>query len=335
MKATLQIRHSVRPWVETAQARIAIGVSGGADSMALALGTIAEARETGVEVIAVIIDHDLQEGSGEVAQTAREQLLSHGISRVIIKKVKVDLTDGMEASARRARYGAFDEVIAEIDPDFFFLAHTLNDQAESVLLGLARGSGTKSLSGMPQVNEKFVRPLLEIDRSVTEQACLENAVDPWSDPHNRDRSYTRVRVRHEILPLMEELLGPGIIDALGRSATILRQDSQALDGYAHEFLSGLPGLSGAAEGALDSGEKLELSVDDLAQLPVAVRVRVLRSAIARAGAPLGSLSAQHLAPVEALVTDWHGQGAISLPGGVKVERISGRLSFLPQPTLGA
>jgi tRNA(Ile)-lysidine synthase len=322
MKATLQIRQAVRPWVYSAQTRIAIGVSGGADSMALACATILEAKQSGIDLIAVIVDHNLQEGSDRVAEFAAQQLFAAGISSVIIKKVDVELTDGIEASARRARYLAFQEVIDEINPNYFLLAHTLNDQAESVLLGLARGSGTKSLSAMAEVNGKFIRPLLAITRDVTLASCVENSVQVWSDPHNEDPAYLRVRVRNEILPLMEERIGPGIIAALGRSATILRQDSEALDFYANQFLESSAGQE------LERGQ---LQVQELAALPAAVRMRVLRAAIFRAGAPLGSLSADHLAPIEALVTDWHGQGRISLPGGVKVERISGRLSFLVQP----
>ena len=317
MKATLALRQAVRPWIAQAEARVAIGVSGGADSLALAAAVALEAQPQKIEVIAVVVDHGLQESSDQVALTAKSQLEQLGISYVIIKRVQVERVDGIEASARRARYAAFEEVIKEHQPDYFFLAHTINDQAESVLLGLARGSGSKSLAGMQEVNGIYVRPLLGIERATTEAACAEQKIDAWQDPHNEDSSYTRVRVRKEILPLMEKLLGPGIIAALGRTAALVRQDVQALDGYAQAFLA-------------QSNPSL-LSVEELADLPVAVRARVLREAIFRAGAPEGSLSAAHLAPVEALITDWHGQGVISLPGGVKVERISGRLSFLNQP----
>ena len=317
MKATLALRQAVRPWITQAEARVAIGVSGGADSLALAAAVALEAQPQNIEVIAVVVDHGLQESSARIALTAKSQLEQLGISHVIIKTVQVELVDGVEASARRARYGAFEEVIKEHHPDYFFLAHTLNDQAESVLLGLARGSGSKSLAGMQEVNGIYVRPLLGIERATTEAACAEQKIEAWQDPHNEDLSYTRVRVRQEILPLMEKLLGPGIIAALGRTAAIVRQDSEALDGYAQAFLA--------------QSTFSVLSVEELAALPAAVRARVLREAIFRAGAPEGSLSAAHLAPVEALITDWHGQGVISLPGGVKVERISGRLSFLNQP----
>ncbi len=314
MKATLAIRQAVRPWVQRADARILLGVSGGADSMALAVATLLECKTTGVDLVAIIIDHQLQDLSAQVAAEAREQLLRIGFESVEIVPVAVDMVDGMEASARRARYQAFSVAISKYQPDFFFLAHTKNDQAESVLLGLARGSGTRSLSGIAEVNAPFVRPLLEIERSTTEATCTENGISPWVDPQNLDRHYARVRVRHEVLPVLEANLGPGISDALVRSAKILREDADALDLLAAQYLSGND----------------PLVVEKLAELPKAIRVRVLRLAIYSAGAPEGSISADHIAPVEALVTDWHGQGVISLPGGVKVVRISGRLSLLQQ-----
>ena len=186
-----------------------------------------------------------------------------------------------------------------------------------MLLGLARGSGTRSLSGMADVNGRYIRPLLGISRSETEKCCVENGVEYWSDPHNSNHEFTRVKVRENILPLMELEIGPGITDALVRSAKILREDADALDQLATEFLSNHPAIAGFA-------------IADLLALKKAIRSRVLRAGIYAAGAPSGSITADHLAPVEALVTDWHGQGEVSLPGGVKVARISGRLSLLPQ-----
>jgi tRNA(Ile)-lysidine synthase len=316
VKATLAIRQAVRPWVQSAEHRILLGVSGGADSLALAIGTIAEAKAAGVELVAIIIDHQLQDGSNLVAEQTAATLKNLGFTSIEILPVNVEITDGMESSARRARYEAFDGAIAKYNPDYFFLAHTLNDQAESVLLGLARGSGTRSLSGIAEVNGKYIRPLLGVDRATTEAACTENQVVAWIDPHNSDPSYLRVKVRQEILPLMENRLGPGIVEALARSAGILREDADALDQIAGEYLAKVGGA--------------DLTVESLEQLPKAIRIRVLRSAIYQSGAPTGSLSAEHLAPVEALVTNWHGQGEISLPGGVKVARISGRLSLSRQ-----
>ena len=313
MKSTLVLRQAVKPWLEKASARILIGVSGGADSLALALATYQEASHHGVEVIALIIDHGLQEGSDKTANSAAENLRKIGIINIEIVRVHVEIIDGLEASARRARYSAFDAAIVKYSPDYFFLAHTKNDQAESVLLGLARGSGTRSLSGMAEENEIYIRPILQIDRSTTEEVCRENNLSPWIDPHNSDESYARVRVRKNILPILENDLGPGIIDALSRSARILREDADALDQYADDFLK--------------AKTSQDLDVELLATLPKAVRSRVLRRVILAAGAPSGSITADHVAAVEALITAWHGQGEVSLPGGVKVGRISGRLSL--------
>jgi len=316
MKSTLAIRQAVRPWVQNAQLRILIGVSGGADSLALAIGTLAECKSADLDLVAIVIDHQLQEGSAKVAEHTSQQLLDLGFTNVEVMKVNVEVIDGMESSARRARYSAFDEAIAKYQPDYFFLAHTKNDQAESVLLGLARGSGTRSLSGIAEVNGIFIRPLLGVDRAMTEEVCVENGITPWIDPHNSDSSYARVRVRREILPLMEREIGPGIVDALARSAGILREDADALDELATEYLAGQ--------------DPQDLAVEPLRKIPKALRIRVLRRAIYLAGAPMGSLSADHLLPIEALITNWHGQGEISLPGGVKVLRISGRLSLSQQ-----
>ena len=311
MKATLEIRQAVRPWVQKSVARILIGVSGGADSMALALATIAEAKGPQVEVIAIIVDHQLQRGSGDVALRTKQTLLMKGCDRVEIYPVEVVLIDGMESSARRARYQAFDQAIDAYKPEYFLLGHTKNDQAETVLMGLARGSGTRSLSGIATENGKFIRPMLEITRDRTVTACEENQISPWEDPHNSDSQYLRVRARTSVLPLMEEQLGPGIVDGLARSARILREDADALDLIADELFATL--------------QFRDIEVSALEALPKAIRMRILRSAIYEAGAPSGALGADHLTPVEALVSDWHGQGVISLPGGVKVERISGRL----------
>ena len=313
MNSTLVLRQAVKPWLEKASARILIGVSGGADSLALALATYQEASHHGVEVIALVIDHGLQEGSDNTAQSAAENLRKIGIINIEIVRVHVEIIDGLEASARRARYEAFDNAIAKHSPDYFFLAHTKNDQAENVLLGLARGSGTRSMSGMAEENGIYIRPILHIDRSTTEDVCRENNLIPWIDPHNSDESYARVRVRKNILPILENNLGPGIVDALARSARISREDADALDQYADDFLK--------ARGAED------LDIELLARLTKAVRSRVLRRVILAAGAPSGSITADHVASVEALITAWHGQGEVSLPGGVKVGRISGRLSL--------
>lgn len=313
-KAFSEVRGAVRSALEHLQpgSKIGIAVSGGADSMALAAATKMESAEGAHQLTALIVDHRLQAGSGQIALNAKSALEGLGIDQVIILEVDVEITDGLESSARRARYGALERYAKENSLDFILLGHTKNDQAEGVLLGLARGSGTRSLSGMSGHKGIFLRPLLHIERATTMQCCSDLGITYWQDPHNEDDRFTRVRVR-KLLVEMEREIGPGIVEALARSADLLRDDADALDAIAKEFFD-----------TIDPGD---IDVVSLARLPRAVRSRVLRMAIYAAGAPAGSLSADHIAPIEALVSDWHGQGPSSLPGGVKVERKSGRLSL--------
>ena len=313
--ALLELRQAVRFWFEKLEpnSKVCIGVSGGADSLALAAAAKLESKNFSIDLVAVIVDHGLQANSAEIAEFAKQQLIKLGFQDIFVGRASVQITDGLEASARRARYKVFQQAIETYTPNTFLLGHTKNDQAEGVLLGLARGSGTKSLSGMQEVSGIFVRPLLGIDRATTEIACHESNIEYWVDPHNSNQDFTRVRVRENILPLLENEIGPGIIDALARSAKILREDATALDEWAESvFRQVMP---------------MDIEISILDGLPVAVRSRVLRMAIYAAGAPAGSISAAHLEPIEAFVSDWRGQGHTSLPGGVKVCRISGRLSL--------
>ncbi len=314
--ATVAIRSAVRDCLSNCSAgdTVLVAVSGGADSLALAAALVPETKNLLINLIGVTIDHQLQKNSGEQAAKAVAQLSELGITQVEIVKVDVKLIDGLEASARRARYAALDAAAEKHNAKLIFLGHTLNDQAESVLLGLARGSGARSLSGMARCTGKYCRPLLDITRSETLAACAENKLIPWVDPHNSDSQFARVRVRTEALPKLEESIGPGITEALARSADLLRDDADALDGWATKVAADL--------------DLSDLEITHLADLPKAVRTRLLRMAIYAAGAPMGSITADHVASVEAFVTSWHGQGACSLPGGVKVSRISGRLSLL-------
>ena len=314
--ATVAIRSAVRECLSGCSAgdTVLVAVSGGADSLALAAALVLESKNALINLVCVTIDHQLQKNSGEQATKVLAQLSQLGISQTDIVKVDVEMIDGLEASARRARYAALDDVAEKHNAKVIFLGHTLNDQAESVLLGLARGSGARSLSGMARCAGKYCRPLLEITRSETLAACAENNLIPWVDPHNSDSQFARVRVRTDALPKLEESIGPGITEALARSADLLRDDADALDGWATQVAADI--------------DLADLEITLLADLPKAVRTRLLRKAIYAAGAPMGSITAEHVASVEALVTSWHGQGACSLPGGVKVCRISGRLSLL-------
>jgi tRNA(Ile)-lysidine synthase len=317
--ALLELRNAVRPFLEnlTAGDCALVAVSGGADSLALAYALIKEGPDLAINLIAVTVDHQLQSGSADQAAKVQAELKAMGYQEVIIEKVSVKEKSGLEADARTARYAALDAVAHAYGATQVFLGHTRDDQAETVLLGLARGSGTRSLAGMAVINGKYARPFLQLTREQTVQACQEAKLNPWNDPHNENAKFSRVRVRNSVLPVMESEIGPGIAAALARSAAILRDDADALDEMAQAVISRV--------------DLRDLDCAALAELPRAIRSRVLRAAIYAAGAPSGTLSADHLSAVELLVTSWHGQGEVSVPGGVKVARISGRLSLLARP----
>jgi tRNA(Ile)-lysidine synthase len=317
-QASVAIRNAVREELQRCEAGdcILVAVSGGADSLALAYATLIESAPLAIRAVAVTIDHQLQEKSSEQAAKVEKQVKAMGYQDVVVAKVKVSLESGLEAGARKARYEALQRIASEKNAVKVLLGHTRDDQAESVLLGLARGSGTRSLSGMASENGIYLRPLLSLTRTQTEAACTEFGIEYWNDPHNENLDFSRVRVRLEVIPLMEEQIGPGIAAALARSAALLRDDADALDAIASAEIS--------------RHNLTDLECSELELLPRAIRTRILRSAIYAAGAPSGSISADHIGAVEALVTSWHGQGLVSLPGGVKVERISGRLSLSNQ-----
>lgn len=310
-----QIRLAVRSELEDIAAgdSVLVAASGGADSSALAAALLLECKTKSIKVIALIIDHGLQKNSADVTHETKRTLTKIGYENIEIRRVSVEITDGLEASARRARYQALSDVANSHNAVAVFLGHTKDDQAETVLLGLSRGSGSRSLSGMAARVDRYRRPLLSITRAQTEAACEEAGIKFWQDPHNQSMEFTRVRVREVVLPTMEKEIGPGISDALARSAKLLRDDADALDYLSDEIFSKL--------------EPASLEISKLESQPRAIRTRILRKAIYLAGAPQGSLSAEHIEPVEALITAWKGQGPISLPGGVTVARISGRLSL--------
>ena len=311
------VRNAVRVWLEKFEAgdKVLVAVSGGADSLALAHALSVEAKLLAITVIGVTVDHQLQKESAAQAQVVKNQLEELDL-KCVVKKVQVDVQNGLEASARTARYKSLNETAHSENAVAVLLGHTQDDQAETVLLGLARGSGTRSLSGMAAHNGIYIRPLLGLTREVTESYCKELNLSFWKDPHNQDPQFARVRVRTQAIPVLEKTIGPGISEALARSSQILRDDADALDHWAER-----------------EAMKLDLSDLECAHLeamPKAIRSRVLRIAIYAQGAPSGSVTAEHMSVIEALITAWNGQGASNLPGGVKVERISGRLSLSPQ-----
>ncbi len=295
--------------------------SGGPDSLAMAAALAFEAPRLGLRAGAVTVDHGLQPGSAEQAARVAATLGELGLEPVHSLRAEVavrgNVTDypGPEAAARRARYDAIEAAAVECGATAVMLGHTMDDQAETVLLGLARGSGARSLAGMRTVSGRYLRPLLGLRRAQARAACSALGLEPWHDPQNADPAYARTRVREQVLPLMEELLGPGITEALARTADQLRADAEALDSMADQ----------AAERLASSDEGLEIAA--LAAFSDAIRTRLLKRAAIAAGVPAGSLSSRHIAQLDALVTAWHGQRWSDLPGGIRCQRRYGRLLF--------
>jgi tRNA(Ile)-lysidine synthase len=314
--AVAALRAAVRPGLTATTGPVLVACSGGADSVALAAALAFEAPRAGRRVGGVTVDHGLQPGSAEQAQRTAGLLRSLRLDPVLVVPVTVGSAGGPEGAARDARSAALRAAAADCGGTVA-LGHTLDDQAETVLLGLARGSGPRSVAGMVELRPPFWRPLLGVRRETTRAACAVQELPVWDDPWNSDPAYTRVRLRSEALPLLDDVLGGGVAPALARTAALLREDLDALDALAAGELDALLG----ADGGLPAGP--------LAQLPPALRRRVLRGWLIRAGVP--DLQGVHLAAVDALLTRWRGQGRAALPGGAGVVRASGRLTVQPGP----
>ena len=311
------VREALTAEVAATPGVVLVALSGGADSLALAAATAFEAPRAGLRAGAVIVDHALQAGSAEVAAEAARHASALGLDPVLVRRVQIDADSGVgpEATARTARYAALDAARTEIGASHVLLGHTLDDQAETVLLGLARGSGAASLQGMAAVSGAYLRPMLGIRRSTTRQFCVDAGIAPWDDPHNLDPRYARVRVRNVVLPTLEAEIGPGIAEALARTADQLREDCAALDAMVVEIIEEIcePAEAGIA-----------VSVGVLAANPPAVRQRIVRYIVE---SEFGvSLERVHTLAVLGLVTAWHGQKPLDLPG-VRVNRQDGMLVF--------
>jgi len=277
-----------------------VGLSGGPDSLALT-AVAAQLRPT----TALIVDHGLQPDSAAVAETARTQALALGCVDAQVVCVRVGNEGGPEAAARAARYAALNAWRG--GP--VLLAHTLDDQAETVLLGLGRGSGPRSIAGMRPHDPPWCRPLLGVRRSVTHAACQELGLTVWQDPHNTDRRFTRTRLRSEVLPLLEDVLGGGVAEALARTATALREDTELIDKLAAEALPSI------RTGHADDG----LRTSALATLPDPVRRRVIRGWLLAGGAT--GLTDKQIRGVDRLVTAWRGQGGVAVGSPLRGQRL--------------
>jgi tRNA(Ile)-lysidine synthase len=298
--AVSQLRAVVEALITTHLATVeqwCVALSGGPDSLALT-AVAAQLRPTA----AVVVDHGLQSDSAAVAEAARAQAVSLGCVEAQVIRAQVGNRGGPEAAARAARYAA----LSAYHTGPVLLGHTLDDQAETVLLGLGRGSGVRSIAGMRPYDPPWCRPLLEVRRAVTHGACQELGLTPWQDPHNTDRRFTRTRLRTEVLPLLEDVLGGGVAEALARTATSLREDSELIDTLAARALP---------ESRADSG----LRVQALATLEAPVRRRVIRAWLLAGGAT--NLTDKQIRGVDALVTGWHGQGGVAVGSSLPEERL--------------
>ncbi len=301
---------------------VLVALSGGADSLALTAATVFEARSRGIHVLSATVDHGLQEGSSLIASTAAVAAEGVGVEDALQTRVEVDRSSGagIEAAARDARYAALAGIARAEKATAVLLGHTLDDQAETVLLGLARGSGATSLQGMAPMREdedglRWIRPLLGVRRETTRAFCAASVLEFWDDPHNLDDRFARVRARETVLPVLEAELGPGIAEALARTAEQLREDAEAFDEMIHETIEDI--VEHAEAG-------ISVSVAALAANPAALRNRIIRLVV---DSEFGvSLTRAQTLEVARLVTDWSGQGPIDLPG-CSAARSGGQVVF--------
>jgi tRNA(Ile)-lysidine synthase len=308
---------------------VLVACSGGADSLALLAATVFELRRSPMRVVGAVVDHGLQEGSADHTGRVVAQMAALGCDETASIRVTVDAGPrGVEAGARHARYAALAQLAEHFRADRVLLGHTMDDQAETVLLGLTQGSGGRSLSGMRRsfhaadgpsgpLGPRFVRPLLEVTRAQTEAACRAEGIEWWDDPHNTDPRFVRSRVRHTVLPVLERELGPGVAAALARTGHLVREDLDALDDIAERE---------GGERDFSAGEELA----SLEPLPPAVRKRVLRGAALLAGCPPRELTAGHVAALDAMVCERRGEPRdLDLPGHVRAVRRAGVLRLVP------
>lgn len=301
---------------------VLVACSGGADSLALAAASVFEGERAGVRVGAVIVDHGLQEQTAQLSVELRVRLEALGLSPVEIRAVQVaqgSAAGGTEAAARDARYAALAAAAKAQVAKFVSLGHTLNDQAETVLLGLTRGSGPRSIAGMKSIDGLYLRPLLGLTRQTTESFCVDAGLEFWVDPHNSDPSFTRVRIRSKVLPAIEEQLGAGTLQALAKTADLLRTDLDYLDREAAGKFELL---------AKKSARQIELDAGALLEFDPAIRGRVILLALNTFKSGFGKT---HIDAVDELVTNWHGQKELTLPG-VRVVRHGNTVAFTTSKT---
>ncbi|QWC86895.1 tRNA lysidine(34) synthetase TilS [Nocardioidaceae bacterium] len=298
---------------------VVVACSGGPDSTALLAATVHEASRRGVRrarVVAATVDHGLQADSAEVTATTVARAAEIGADETLSSRVVVDAPGvGPEAAARQARYAVLEQVADHVGARLVLLGHTLDDQAETVLLGLTHGAGARALAGMRPGFDRFRRPLLGITREQTVTACAALDLTVWHDPHNHDPGFTRVSVRDRVLPVLERELGPGIAATLARTAAMLRDDVAYLEDAADDAAARLLRPDGGVDVAA-------------ADLPPALRRRVLHRAALEAGSPAAELTHEHVLGIDALLVAWRGQAGVDLPGRRRAVRDGDLLRFV-------
>lgn len=341
---------------------VLVACSGGADSLALAVAAARCQAKGVIRVGAVVVDHALQPGSAEVAATAAQQCQDLGLSPVQIAQVAVSTepaAGGLEAAARTARYDALAQVADQVGADCVLLAHTQDDQAETVLLGLARGSGSRSIKGMRPDSGRWRRPFLSLRRADTEAICESLGLDPYQDAHNLDSRFTRVRVRTKVIPVLQAALGESVVPALARTAQQLQEDCDALDRLAHEQLQSrisIPtaaDITGARQGSVAEPTWLAAAVatgidlgglavildlessQGLATVDRAIRTRVIRLFLLAGGCNAERLTSTHIDAIDSLVVDWRGRGPVRVPGDSEVARLGPHLLFYEAGSISA
>lgn len=320
--AVADVRRAVRQGLEQANlepnARVLVACSGGPDSMALAAAAAFEAPRLGFRAAAVIVDHGLQDQSGQVAADTAAKLEQLGLDPVVIERVVVLETGaGPEAAARDARYEALERARKLLNAELILLGHNLEDQAETVLLGLTRGSGLRSIAGMKVLDSdrRLLRPVLGISRQALADSCQDQDLDYWVDPHNSDPRYTRVRIR-QLLGTLEQELGSGFAAALSRTAELADEADEVVLNQAKILL-------GLATTTL-SDKQLRVSVKTIGEALSGVRRRAIFEAVVSLGAK--SVSRTQVLGIDELITNWHGQKQLVL-SGITVERVGDQLVF--------
>ncbi|MGO1594330.1 MAG: tRNA lysidine(34) synthetase TilS [Ancrocorticia sp.] len=331
--ATAAARRAVRDTLNQADigagSRLLLAVSGGSDSMALAAAALFVSRHDGLLIDTITVDHGLRPESVDEARAVAAQLENMGVSRAHVARVNgadAAATAGPEGTARAARYAAIAHQAQE-GTAAVLLGHTADDQAETVLLGLARGSGARSIRGMLPIGPlpeypgiRALRPLLGMRRADLRAGLTSAGIAWWDDPTNEPTSPWRAKdgtqlrrsaVRSHALRALEEDLGSGVVKNLARTAQLLQADDEALTSWAAREREGLG---------------REPDIKKLRGLPAAVRTRILRALALEAGARAGELVGWHIDHLDELVTGPGGARGIDLPG-VRAVQSGGRITF--------